>query len=114
MREEIGAKVVLSDGRKGICVDAYPDLKSGKGLELVIAIGAATTSQAESCDPANRVKVNSYDSRLLSIQKNHRKRGLHDEQQQAYCNLAAKSGLDHRTCRPSFCPGSASLRSMGT
>ncbi len=69
MREEIGAKIQLSDGRKGICIDAYPDFTSGKGLELVIAIGAATTSQAESCDPANRVKVNSYDVLAIHTEK---------------------------------------------
>lgn len=62
MREEIGATILLADGRKGICIDAYPDFKSGKGLELVVAIGAASISQAKSCDPANRVKVNSYDA----------------------------------------------------
>lgn len=69
MREEIGAEVVLSDGRKGICVDAYPDLKSGQGLELVIAIGAVTASQAELCDPANIVKVNSYDARSIHTEQ---------------------------------------------
>lgn len=67
--EEIGAKVVLSDGRKGICVDAYPDFKSGKGLELVIAIGAATATQVELCDSADFVKANSYNVRSIHTDK---------------------------------------------